>query len=171
MRNTLKLLSLSGLIVGLAACGQNQEPLSLLGEQTDRPPALELPVASGSFNQVSPYVAQSQAYFQLTQLPAGATITAPAAGVVSAVDVYESMYSVTIYHGLGYSSRVQPVVSVLRPGDRVAVGSTIGTSAAGIMSTLEFAVLVDGNPVCPYQFLSTNALAALAGRIAGLPCL
>lgn len=61
----------------------------------------------------------------------GAEVRSPADGVVAFRGVVVDRPLITIDHGAGYVTTLEPVQSALAPGDRVTAGQVIGTASDG----------------------------------------
>ncbi|GEM_PF-1175050 len=149
------------LILGLLGCGSNQDPMgNLLGNPSLMPfGMMNLPLGSsmtgvvlnGPYTQASPYFSLTGSGFSLqTQ------IYAPISGLV----VENLGTKVKIL----YNARVSVVLggfsSSTFAGVYVPQGSVVGT-VASLGAPVTFEIDVDGKPVCPLSFLSTQAKASL----------
>ncbi|GAA3945609.1 hypothetical protein GCM10022383_24240 [Microbacterium soli] len=97
----------------------------------------------------------------------GADVLAPAAGVVAFRGVVVDRPLLTIAHGDGYVTTLEPVVSGLAPGVAVTAGMTVGTVSAGghaVRGSLHVGVRIDGAYVNPRGLFGTAERAVL------LPC-
>lgn len=97
----------------------------------------------------------------------GSPVHAPAAGVVAFRGTVVDRPLITIDHGGGYVTTLEPVASVLSPGDAVTAGEAVGTLAAGghaPRGTLHVGVRVDGVYVNPRGLFGRPPRAVL------LPC-
>lgn len=94
-------------------------------------------------------------------------VLAPAPGVVAFRGVVVDRPLLTIDHGDGYVTTLEPVSSTLLPGDAVEAGEVVGTVAAGghaAHGTLHVGVRVDKRYVNPRGLFGTPPRAVL------LPC-
>lgn len=79
-------------------------------------------------------------------------VRAPASGVVAFRGDVAGRPLITIDHGDGYVTTLEPVASALPPGAAVAAGDAVGMTAAGghaVRGTLHVGVRVDGRYVNP----------------------
>lgn len=98
---------------------------------------------------------------------AGAEVRAPAAGVVAFRGVVADRPLLTIDHGDGYVSTLEPVESGLSPGDAVSAGAGVGIVAAGghtSQGALHVGVRVDK------RYVNPRGLFGLMPRAVLLPC-
>ncbi len=94
-------------------------------------------------------------------------VLAPADGVVAFRGTVVDRPLITIDHGGGYVTTLEPVTSELRPGDAVAAGESVGALAVGghaARGTLHVGVRVDGRYVNPRGLFGDIPRAVL------LPC-
>lgn len=94
-------------------------------------------------------------------------VHAPAAGVVAFRGDVAGRPLITIDHGGGYVTTLEPIASTLTPGTVVAAGDDVGTTAAGghaARGTLHVGVRVDGRYVNPRGLFGGMPRAIL------LPC-
>ena len=97
----------------------------------------------------------------------GSPVRAPAAGVIAFRGTVVDRPLITIDHGGGYVTTLEPVASELSPGDAVAAGEPLGTVAAGghaPRGTLHVGVRVDDVYVNPRGLFGRPPRAIL------LPC-
>ncbi|MFD5225349.1 murein hydrolase activator EnvC family protein [Microbacterium sp. NPDC058342] len=96
----------------------------------------------------------------------GVPVLAPAAGIVAFRGVVVDRPLITIDHGGGYVTTLEPVASELTPGDAVAAGERVGIVASGghAMGSLHVGVRIDGRYVNPL------GLFGLVPRAVLLPC-
>ncbi len=94
---------------------------------------------------------------------AGATLTAPADGVVRFAGIVVDRPVLTIDHGGGIVSSYEPVVARVAVGDRVARGDPLGAVLDGHCSVrcVHLGVRVDGHYVSPLRFLDRVPPAVL----------
>ena len=98
---------------------------------------------------------------------AGEEIVAPDDGIVAFRGVVVDRPLITIDHGSGLVSTLEPVESELNPGDAVAQGETVGTLASGghtAPGLLHLGARLDGDYINPL------ALLGAAERPVLLPC-
>lgn len=101
------------------------------------------------------------------QTVAPGTIRSPADGVVAFRGVVVDRPLITIDHGDGLVTTLEPVESALRPGDRVSEGDEIGSLSVGGHAppgTLHLGLRVDGVYVDPMLMFASVERAVL------LPC-
>lgn len=120
---------------------------------------------------VAGYLAPAHAYapgHRGIDLDAGSgEVTSPAAGTVAFVGTVAGRPLVTIDHGDGLVSTLEPVASVVAAGQVVSAGSIVGTVAAGghaAGGTVHFGVRRDGEYINPLLLLGGLPRAVL------LPC-
>ncbi|TQJ31962.1 murein hydrolase activator EnvC [Microbacterium sp. SLBN-146] len=97
----------------------------------------------------------------------GAEVHAPAAGVVAFAGVVVDRGVLTIDHGAGYVSTLEPVNTVLVPGDRVERGDVVGAITTGGHSAegqLHVGLRLNGEYINPLVLLGDIPRAVL------LPC-
>ncbi|MEO7722573.1 MAG: M23 family metallopeptidase [Pseudolysinimonas sp.] len=128
------------------------------------PPVAELgtwswPV-SGAHALARPYVAPAGPYGAGhrgidIRAPAGASVLAPADGVVHFAGFVVDRPVLSLEHSGGVLSSFEPVQTTLVAGDRVSRGQVIGTLLVGHCASacLHFGVRVDGEYVNPLLFL------------------
>lgn len=83
-------------------------------------------------------------------------VGAPADGIVAFAGTVVDRPLLTIDHGGGVVSTLEPVTASVAPGERVARGAPIGTLSTGghaVAGTLHLGVRVDGEYVNPLLFL------------------
>lgn len=100
-------------------------------------------------------------------LAAGDTVRSPADGYIAFAGEVAGRPVVTIDHGGGLVTTVEPVTSELAVGDRVPRGAPVGLLAAGghtAPGTLHFGVRLDGEYINPLRLLGGVPRAVL------LPC-
>ncbi|MBU6153202.1 MAG: hypothetical protein KGP28_02765 [Bdellovibrionales bacterium] len=164
------LLSLSG----LSACGNaggNVDPLSLFNDSSI--PLLEPIVGNfGIFGTgtTQPFTAANP-FWRLLAAGSfgGANYLAPARGIVTSSGIGalngETGFSLTIAHSGRLATRFVGLTPVVRTGDSVLAGQVIG-AIVGFSSNsgaVGFQVLLDGSPICPLSFLSSNFRLQLGG--------
>jgi len=94
----------------------------------------------------------------------GTRVIAPAAGVVSFTGRVVDRGVVSIDHGSGVVSAIEPVDALVEQGTAVAAGDTIGTVASGghcAAACVHFGVRINGEYVSPYLFLGGLPRAVL----------
>lgn len=97
----------------------------------------------------------------------GASVRAPAAGVVAFRGTVVDRPLITIEHADGYVSTFEPLLSTLSPGDLVRAGDDIGTVATGghaAPGTLHLGVRLDG------VYINPQLLFGAVPRAVLLPC-
>ncbi len=100
-------------------------------------------------------------------LSADGEVRAPASGVVAFSGTVVDRPLVTIDHGGGLVSTLEPVSSPLSPGDPIAAGDVVGTVSAGGHAppdAIHFGVRLNGDYVNPLLLLGGVPRAVL------LPC-
>jgi len=127
---------------------------------------------TGGVRIVSPYVAPAHAYGPghrgidvAAQI--GADAVAPSSGTVAFSGTVVDRPLITIDHGSGLITTLEPVLSELSPGDAVARGDVVGQVAAGghaASGTLHLGVRLHGEYVNPLLLLGGVPRAVL------LPC-
>jgi murein DD-endopeptidase MepM/ murein hydrolase activator NlpD len=121
---------------------------------------------------VSPYVQPAHRYAPghrgIDLLPLGeATVASPADGVIAFAGSVADRDLVTIDHGDGLVTTLEPVTSELAPGDAVASGEAVGRISLGGHAppgAVHFGVRLDGEYVNPLLLLGGIPRAVL------LPC-
>ncbi|MFI8631848.1 murein hydrolase activator EnvC family protein [Microbacterium sp. NPDC077663] len=99
--------------------------------------------------------------------PVDGAIVAPAAGVVAFAGTVVDRGIVTIDHGGGWVTSVEPIIASVAVGDVVAAGEVIGSLSTGghaAPGTLHVGVRLDGEYVNPLVLLGRVPRAVL------LPC-
>jgi hypothetical protein len=155
-------------MTGLSSCGGAGvvDPLSLFGAGS--PPQLD-PIVSGlnagvfsgsSFSNSAPY------WLFVVNNFGGLAYVAPADGIVVGSGPIStggiSGVAVTIAHAGKLSTRYIGIAPIVRIGDSVIRGQTIGTlTSFGGTGQIAFQVLLDGTPVCPLTFLSATFRAQM----------
>lgn len=97
----------------------------------------------------------------------GANVRAPSDGVVAFSGVVVDRAILTIDHGAGYVSTLEPVDTELPPGARVFRGDAIGTISTGghsVAGDLHVGVRLDG------EYINPLTLVADVPRAVLLPC-
>jgi len=126
----------------------------------------------GDVRLVAPYVAPAHAYAPGHRgidlaAPEGSETRAPASGVVAFSGTVVDRPLVTIAHGEGLVSTLEPVASPLSPGDAVSRGQVVGAVATGghaPAGSLHLGVRLDGEYINPLLLLGGVPRAIL------LPC-
>lgn len=139
--------------------------------EIDTPEPWRWPV-SGGIHVVAPYEAPAHDYGPghrgidlATEV--GADALAPASGVVAFSGTVVDRPLITIDHGGGLVTTLEPVESDLSPGDPVARGEAVGRVAVGGHATpgaVHFGVRLDGEYINPMLLLGGIPRAVL------LPC-
>lgn len=128
--------------------------------------------APGSRTVVDPFRAPAHAYGpghrgMDVAASVGREVRAPADGVVAFRGVVVDRPLLTIDHGGGHVTTLEPVASDLTPGDRVDAGQIVGTVATGghtVRGALHLGVRIDGDYVNPRPLFGAVPRAVL------LPC-
>ena len=97
----------------------------------------------------------------------GEQIVSPASGVVAFRGTVVDRPLITIDHGSGYVTTVEPVTSQLKPGDVVEAGAVIGSVAAGghsVPGTLHIGVRLND------EYINPRPLFGEVPRAVLLPC-
>lgn len=157
-----------GILLGLsfAGCGNGNDPLQMMDNPL--PPLNSITATSfsngylqGSFNANTPYWVFTSSFAS-----AAANYTAPASGMISEIGVSYlpgvQGYYVTIVHSGRLSSRILGLQnpSNMRIGDPVLTGQVI--SSYFNTGFVGFQVLLDGVPVCPLSYLSSQFRSGLS---------
>lgn len=156
-----------------AASAQTSPPVTRAAANAVAPDApgypWQWPVA-GRRAVIAPFRAPAHDYgpgHRGMDIAADAEVLAPADGVVAFRDTVVDRPLITIDHGGGYVTTLEPVTSELRPGDAVAAGESVGVVAVGghvARGTLHVGVRVDGRYVNPRGLFGGVPRAVL------LPC-
>ncbi|MFB8386675.1 peptidoglycan DD-metalloendopeptidase family protein [Microbacterium sp. NPDC055910] len=154
----------------LACCLGGAQPVGASGPAADPFDGWDWPLAASRI--VAPYAAPEHRYAPghrgIDVRPVGdATVVAPEAGVVAFAGVVVDRSLITIDHGGGVVSTLEPVEPVVAVGAVVERGAIIGAVSAGghaATGTLHLGVRVDGEYVNPLLFLGGVRRAVL------LPC-
>ena len=99
--------------------------------------------------------------------PAGATVVAPAGGTIAWVGTVVDRALLTIDHGNGYVTTLEPVLTSVTAGDAVMAGDAVGVVSAGghtRAGSVHWGVRRDGQYVNPAMLLGSSAKPIL------LPC-
>jgi hypothetical protein len=180
MKRILGTCALLVSMTGLSSCGGAGvvDPLSLFGSGS--PPQLD-PIVSGLTGGVFSGNAftSSSPYWVFTSVGGfgGLAYIAPADGIVIGSGPINtggiSGVAVTIAHSGKLATRYIGIAPIVRIGDSVIRGQTIGTlTSFGGASQIAFQVLLDGSPVCPLTFLSATFKAQMTNYFgaAGFLC-
>lgn len=168
---------LAGLALALALVGGSAEAAGGASRGVDPEARIETPEpwrwpVSGGVRIVAPFVAPAHAYGPGHRgvdvaSAVGADALAPAAGVVAFSGTVVDRPLLTIDHGGGLVSTLEPVETDLSPGDAVARGQVVGRVAAGghaAPGSLHIGVRLHGEYVNPLLLLGGVPRAVL------LPC-
>jgi murein DD-endopeptidase MepM/ murein hydrolase activator NlpD len=148
-------------VVLLLASGAAPSPPLPAGEWVS--PALPLVV-------VAPYRQPAHAYgpgHRGVDLRTSGPVTSPAAGVIAFVGSVAGRGVLTIDHGGGFVSTLEPVESPLAPGTTVARGQIVATATTGAHAppgAVHFGVRLDGEYINPLLLIGEVPRAIL------LPC-
>ncbi len=168
-----RMLALS-LLVGAAVGGSPAVPAAA-GPAPGGPPVAELgtwnwPV-SGAHALARPYVAPAGPYAPGhrgidIRAPDGATVLAPADGIVHFAGFVVDRPVLSIEHAGGVLSSYEPVQTTLVAGDRVARGQAVGAVLPGHCASpcLHLGARVDGGYVNPLLFLGGVGWSVLYPR-------
>jgi len=146
---------------GLTGCGTN-DPLSTLGDPN--PPTLDTIFSGSGLTASGNGFSSTHQYWELFTLNFyGSNVLAPAKGLVSSLglDATTGTSYVTIAHAGRLSTRIAGIVPTVRSGDTVVSGQVIGTFVP--TGNISFQVLLNGTPVCPLSFISTNFRSQIWG--------
>jgi hypothetical protein len=164
MMKTNQILSVMGIVLAgiLGGCGQNVDPLDLNGI----PQLNSITAQTGALNSyVQGTYTASNPYWVFNTSFAGfaGSYVAPAQGIVSEIGVANLAgiqgYFITILSGR-ISTRIYGIQQpTIRVGDYVFSGQNIAVFYAS--SAVGFQVMLDGTPVCPLSYLSTQFRASL----------
>lgn len=119
---------------------------------------------------VRPFVAPAHAYgagHRGVDIAATGPVHSPADGIVAFAGTVVDRGVLTIDHGDGLVSTLEPVETTLRPGDAVARGQEVATAASGGHAppgTVHFGVRLHGEYINPLLLLGGVPRAVL------LPC-
>ncbi|MEK6704649.1 MAG: M23 family metallopeptidase, partial [Bdellovibrionota bacterium] len=141
------LIILLGLL--LSGCGNGQDPVKIIGDSTQIP-TMSIPVATNT--QTVSQTLFSAGHENVEWAFLGTTsvaVTAPADGIVVAVDSTPNVGSIRIYHNSQTQSILSKLTTVaVRVGDAITRGQALGITS----TTLEFSMLINGGAICPYSF-------------------
>ncbi len=159
-------VALTAVLGTLLSCGTGVDPLILFDDSI---PALDQIVAgtvqssflTGGYSSSTPYwTFNSLNLFTLGQF------LAPATGVVTEVTVD----SITILHSGRMKTRLVGLQTVnIRVGDTVTRGQAIAQFLGS--GAVQFWVYLDGQPVCPYSFLTQSFRAGFGTWAVFNPCI
>ena len=170
MNRIFRVLGLVLMVVGVNACGSatgSVDPLSLFNDSSI--PSLE-PIFSGaSFTTTSGFYTSATPYwvFQNNGAWTGGSYLSAAKGIVTSTGTGSfngiSGYAVTIAHSGRLATRFVGITPIVRSGDSVLAGQVIGSIIGFSYSAnqVAFQVLLDGVPVCPLSYVSSNFRAQL----------
>jgi hypothetical protein len=165
-KKSIQIFSLLGALpLSLAGCGAGQDPLALIDPTLD-PIVVSLPFSGGST-----IVSANADLFSwnLTGFSgAQAQVLAPAAGVVTNLNLANGLYDITIRVNSRYSVRVGAMTTPanVREGDTLDAGTLIGNTT----SAVTLAILEDGEATCPLPHLNATAQATVAAVAASTVC-
>ena len=148
---------------GLVSCGNasgSVDPLSLFSDSSI--PNLDPIISSAGVFTNGQAFTSSTPYWVLSNPIGfgGSSYIAPARGIVTSLGVGSfngiTGYYVTIAHSGRLATRYIGITPIVRQGDSVLAGQQIGTVVGYSGNYVAFQVILDGNPVCPLSYLSTN---------------
>jgi hypothetical protein len=148
---------LATLSLGLTSCGiEGNDPTTMLQTGTVYNLATPWTTSIGTFN--APFTATNDGITFNIQV--ATAIRAMAPGLVTKVDVENSLVSVTFFHSDEVSSKISLLqTAAVRVGDYIQGGSNFGTSS----NFIRVSVLLKGGAVCPYSFLEPSFKSQLSG--------
>jgi murein DD-endopeptidase MepM/ murein hydrolase activator NlpD len=178
MKKVFAVLSVISSLASLSGCGNaggSVDPLSLFNDSSI--PQLDTIFStSGGFTTISNFFSASSPYwkFQASGGTWGAiSYLAPAKGIVTSLapatlNGSVSGTAVTIAHSGRLATRYVGITPIVRSGDSVIAGQVIGSLLGyyGSLNEGAFQVLLDGVPVCPTSYLSSNFRAQLSSFFA-----
>jgi hypothetical protein len=160
------LIAWMGLVV--SGCG-GTSPLNTFADPATLP-SLAAPILQASLASVTAYSVATEG-FVFTANQIGQIVRSPAGGTVAAVSAQaDGGFTVWIYHNARASTRMSDLTSTsMAPGRVLAQGEEIGR--ADLTRPFKMTVYLDGQLICPYSFLNTEARTLLnAYIIATRPC-
>ncbi len=158
------LLPLSALLI---SCGQGTDPFEALGDPKTTP-AFISPVDSAGVYKF-PFSSNSpQLGLDLVASGTAFRIKAPFGGLITALEGSGTSINVTAFTNAHYTWVVTHLSSVdLRVGDVVKIGQEIGNGN----NLMNFKVLRDGTPVCPYPLMDVSGKAFVDSGPVATPCI
>jgi murein DD-endopeptidase MepM/ murein hydrolase activator NlpD len=155
-----------------AAATTTASPADPGGARTAAPSARAWVWPLGGFRIAEPYAAPAHAYGAghrgIDLEPRhGARVRSPASGVVAFAGTVAGRGVLTIDHGGGLVTTLEPISSQLRPGDAVGRGQDVGDVAVGghaAPGTIHFGVRLNGIYINPMRLIGGVPRAVL------LPC-
>jgi hypothetical protein len=156
-----------------AGCGSGVEPLSGIAQSNQTPQLGSLPLADAVLSTLLPFsesgLIAANDGFGLTASAGGQSVLAPAAGVVSYVDLTPGAAIVYIIHNTHLMTRMSALQSAsVQVGQIVQQGSGIGLSPSSPAVAIHFSVFFDNAIVCPLTYLSFAEQKTIASRFGGL---
>lgn len=176
----MKRLTVCGLWVmamGAAGCGSGVEPLSAFNPASQTPQLSSLPIPDALVSQIVPFsesgATTANDGFNITTITGGQSVVAPAAGVVSYVDLTPGAAIVYIIHNPHLMTRISLMQSAsVQVGQNVQALSGVGLSPTIPSSPVHFTVFFDNTIVCPLTFMSFAEQKLISARSTSLsPCL
>ncbi len=155
----------------ILGCGTPNDPITTLGDPTAIP-TLVLPFNLST--QVSTYTYYTSAdpvYRWTFSTSTSIAISAPSAGIITAVDTTPEQASVTIQHSPRFFTRLAKMGTILvKVGDYVAQGASVGVMGTGLI--LEMTFYRDGGTLCPYPYFYGDSLSYINTRMSTgyMPC-
>lgn len=152
-------LGVTGFFLG--GCGTGVDPIAVAVGNGTIPQLGPISLTGGFAGNLTNGFTSNTPYWTFNFVSFAGNYVAPADGVVAQVGFTtingtQTNFITLVHTGGRLATRFYGVQSiVVRVGDSVFVGQTIGTfyQANGVY----FQVLLDGNPVCPLSFLSSAA--------------
>ncbi len=172
MTNKLRVILALSLSIAAAGCGGN-DPLNVF-ENDPGPPTIQAPVASTAVSNnptlSTQYNSSTLSFvFGLT----GGTFSAfaPARGLITAIEISNTGYLLTIVYNAQYSVKVGQLISTnRRVGDFVEAGSEIGTVAGDGIHKPLLQMIANGSSVCPLSYFDATGLQIVINTGLTQPC-
>ena len=181
MKNTIKkaIVGIS-LVLGLSACGGANgvvDPITLFSDNSI--PNLNAIVANGFAGQtLVGNFTPSTPYWIMTGSFVGAPVVSPANGIVTSTGITVIDGNSVTYVAIAHSGRISTAIYgmqnvIVRAGDSVRAGVSLGAFVGWGANRVAFQVLLDGVAICPLSFMSDSFRSTLATfSFGGLqPCL
>jgi hypothetical protein len=167
-------------VLGLSACGGANgvvDPITLFSDNSI--PKLNAIVSNGFFNwPLQTAFTPSSPYWIMTAQLTNAPVVAPANGIVTSTGLTTIDNATATYVAIAHSGRVSTAIYglqnvIVRAGDSIRTGDSIGVFSGFGVGRVAFQVLLDGVPICPLSFMSDTFRASLTGATgwATQPCL
>jgi murein DD-endopeptidase MepM/ murein hydrolase activator NlpD len=144
-------------------CG-GTEPLSAI---TSPAPQLSLPVLETAVNTVQKFsqaTATLNYGIDISVIPVGQNVIAPAGGIISSVDNTLGAAVVYVYHSPHLTTRISQLQTLsVQAGAIAQTGSVLGLSS-NTGAPVHFRVYYDGVIVCPQSYFTASAQALLVAH-------